>query len=103
MTKDDFSSIWLECIGFQWDDGNAEKNWGKHQVSQTECEQIFSNEPLLLLADEKHSKKKLRFHALGRADNGRLLFLVFTVRGQHIRVISARDMSRAERKIYEQG
>lgn len=103
MTKGDLSSMVLECIGFQWDEGNSEKNWGKHQVSRLECEQVFSNEPLLLLVDVKHSDKEKRFHALGKTDESRLLFLTFTVRGQLVRVISARPMNRAEKKIYEQG
>lgn len=89
--------------GFDWDDGNARKN-DKHGVSSAEAEQIFFNAPLLLLADEKHSQQEPRFHALGRTDAGRLLHIAFTLRKTEslIRVISARDMHRKERVIYEQ-
>ncbi len=89
--------------GFDWDAGNARKN-EKHAVSMAEAEQVFFNMPLLLLADEKHSQREARHHALGQADTGRLLHLTFTVRkaGSLIRVISARDMHRKERTIYEQ-
>jgi len=89
--------------GFDWDAGNARKN-EKHGVSTAESEQVFFNQPLLLLADAKHSKQELRFHALGRTDGGRLLHITFTLREQfsRIRVISARDMHRKERGIYEQ-
>lgn len=89
--------------GFDWDDGNARKNH-KHGVSTAEAEQVFFNAPLLLLADEKHSGIELRLHALGRTDEERLLHITFTLRksGSLIRVISARDMHRKERTIYDQ-
>jgi len=89
--------------GFDWDTGNARKN-GKHGVSMAEAEQVFFNNPLLLLGDEKHSQREARHHALGRTDAGRLLHLTFTLRKADslIRVISARDMHRKERTIYEQ-
>ena len=68
-----------------------------------EAEQV-SNEPLLLLADEKHSLAEVGYQALGRTDSGRLLHIAFTLRrdGALIRVISARDMNRKERGSYEQ-
>lgn len=89
--------------GFDWDEGNARKN-EKHGVSAAECEQIFFNAPLILLADAKHSDRELRLHALGNTDEGRLLHVAFTLRGAgaKIRVISARNMHRKERAIYEQ-
>lgn len=89
--------------GFDWDAGNARKN-DKHGVSMAEAEQVFFNAPLLLLDDAKHSQREARHHALGRTDGGRLLHLTFTLRksGSLIRVISARDMHRKERTIYEQ-
>ncbi|BCB26263.1 hypothetical protein SKTS_11490 [Sulfurimicrobium lacus] len=92
-----------KITGFDWDDGNARKN-DKHDVSTAEAEQIFFNDPLLLLADGKHSQGESRFHALGKTDEGRTLHITFTLRkaGEKIRVISARDMHRKERKIYEQ-
>jgi len=91
-----------DIVGFQWDEGNSSKSWLKHGVRPTECEEMFFNRPLLLLADEKHSKAEARHHALGHSNSGRLLFVVFTLRGGLIRVISARDMSKKERQIYEQ-
>jgi uncharacterized DUF497 family protein len=89
------------ATGFQWDEGNIEKNWLAHQVSPTECEQLFFNQPLIVVADMVHSDTEERFFALGHTDAGRLLFIAFTRRGELIRVISARDMSRKERKEYE--
>lgn len=90
----------LEASGFQWDSGNAEKNWHSHQVRTSECEQVFFNQPLIVAADVAHSEQEERFFVLGQSDAGRELFLVFTLRGDLIRVISARDMSRKERKVY---
>ncbi len=95
---------WHQIIGFEWDDGNARKSVEKHSVGQAEAEQIFLNEPLLIVPDQSHSKHETRFHALGRTDEGRLLHITFTLRQNetHIRIISARDMSRKERNYYEQ-
>lgn len=89
---------------FDWDDGNARKSEEKHEVSMAEAEQVFFNDPLLLLQDVKHSQRENRNHALGKTDEERLLHITFTVRhaGEKIRVISARDMHKKERKIYEQ-
>ena len=89
-------------IGFDWDEGNKQKNWEKHQVDFRECEEVFFNQPLLIKEDSKHSSQEKRFYVLGRSDIGRTLFLVITLRNNKIRVISARDQSKKERKIYEQ-
>lgn len=95
---------WTRLTGFDWDKGNARKNVDKHSVTQAEAEQVFFNEPLLLVPDIKHSQQELRYHALGRTDDDRLLHATFTLRGDGtlIRVISARDMHRKERSFYEQ-
>lgn len=92
-----------QITGFNWDDGNARKN-EKHGVSAAEAEQVFFNAPLLVLEDGAHSQQEVRLHALGKTDDGRALHITFTLRqsGVLIRVISARDMHRKERAIYEQ-
>jgi len=89
------------ATGFEWDAGNAEKNWLRHQVTAAECEQVFFNQPLIVAEDDAHSGEEQRFFALGRTDSDRRLFVVFTMRGDLIRVISARDMSRKERRSYQ--
>ena len=90
--------------GFDWDEGNRRKSVEKHDVSQAEAEQIFFNDPLLIIEDISHSIREIRLHALGRTDVGRLLHVSFTLRaeGRLIRVISARAMHRKERIRYEQ-
>ena len=90
----------LNCVGFQWDAGNSEKNWISHQVSKSECEQIFFNQPLIIGDDEKHSQLEIRYYSLGQTDTGRLLFIVSTIRDGLLRVISARDMSKKEKEVY---
>jgi uncharacterized DUF497 family protein len=89
--------------GFDWDAGNARKSEEKHDVSQTEVEQVFFNVPLVVASDVRHRQTEPRFHALGRTNAGRLLHVTFTLRfsGRKIRPISARDMHRKERCIYE--
>ena len=92
---------WTKIAGFDWDNGNARKN-EKHGVSMAESEQVFFNAPLLLVEDSKHSYQERRLHALGITDDSRLLHITFTIRhGEQIRVISARDMHRKERTVYE--
>ncbi|MAM00508.1 BrnT family toxin [Hydrocarboniclastica marina] len=95
---------WAQVTGFDWDEGNSRKNAEKHGVSQSEAEEIFFNEPLLLLEDSKHSQAEARFHALGETEDGRMLHVTFTLRQGDtlVRVISARDMHRKERAVYEQ-
>lgn len=88
--------------GFQWDEGNSSKNWARHGISQTEAEQIFVNRPVVVIGDVAHSGTETRYFSFGRTDGGRLLTVVFAVRGQLLRVISARPMSRRERKGYAQ-
>jgi uncharacterized DUF497 family protein len=90
-------------VGFDWDAGNARKN-ERHGVSAAEAEQVFFNAPLLLSPDARQSVEEERFHALGKTSDGRGLHVTFTLRadGTLIRVISARDMHRKERTLYEQ-
>lgn len=72
-----------------------------HKVSRAECEQIFFNRPLVVEEDTEHSSTELRLFCLGQTDAGRLLFQVFTLRAERVRVVSARDMTRRERKEYD--
>jgi uncharacterized protein len=93
-----------QIAGFDWDDGNSRKSADKHDVSQAEAESIFFNDPLIVVEDARHSETEQRLHALGKTAQNRLLHITFTLRqkGTLIRVISARDMHRKERKVYEQ-
>jgi uncharacterized DUF497 family protein len=98
MSTPDFSAV----QGFEWDEGNAMKG-EKHAVSAVEAEQVFVNEPLVVLEDVAHSATEARWHALGHTSEGRLLHVTFTLRaeGTRVRIISARPMHRKERTVYD--
>lgn len=89
-------------VGFQWDRGNSNKNLIRHNVQNWECERVFFNKPLLVLEDPRHSVAERRRAGFGKTDAGRLLVVIFTKRGNLLRVISARDMNSKERKFYEE-
>ncbi len=96
-----YMESWTECAGFDWDDGNAGKNWEKHGVADFECEEVFFNQPFVVRHDPGHSSgAERRWRALGRTDRGRYLLVAFTMRGDLIRVISARLMTQRERRFY---
>lgn len=91
----DFSKL----EGFEWDEGNLNKNRLSHGVVPRECEEVFLNNPLID-EDKKHSVVEKRMQGLGLTSTGRLLFIAFTIRNNKIRVISARDQSKKERREY---
>ena len=86
-----------QATGFEWDQGNEVKLLARHGVSRGAVEQVFFQEPLLLSDDLKHSAREVRYLALGRTVDSRLLHVVFTIRGPLICPIAARDMNRKER------
>lgn len=90
-----------KVLEFEWDEANEEKNWLKHKVSAKEAEDIFYDKKRLLLEDVKHSEKELRFILVGNTKQGRMLFIVFTIRHNKIRVVSCRDANRKEEDFYE--
>lgn len=87
--------------GFEWDAGNAEKVQQRHGVTPAECEQVLLNRPVLIAGDPRHSVREVRYYAFGFTDQTRHLTIVFTVRGPWVRVVSARPMSRRERRFYD--
>jgi uncharacterized DUF497 family protein len=96
----DDADILSKCLGFDWDQHNARKNWEKHRATPAECEEVLLNLPLVVRDDSGRSEKETRFFALGQTSAARKLFMVFTIRGELIRVISARDMHRREWEAY---
>ena len=89
------------CIGFDWDDGNIQKNWERPRVTPEDAEDLFFNDPLVVGSDVGHSRRERRYYALGRTGPGRRLFAAFTVRRKLIRVISVRDMNLREQEAYK--
>jgi uncharacterized protein len=90
----------VACIGFEWDEDNARKNWEGHHVTPEEAEDVFLNEPLVVRSDGRHSSREKRYYALGQTSIGRRLFVAFTIRRALLRVISVRDMNRKESDAY---
>jgi uncharacterized protein len=91
-----------EVLEFEWDEGNEQKNWIKHRVSAEEAEEPFFSEEVLILEDNRHStKKEARYILIGKSKQGRMLFTVYTIRKEKIRIISSRDADRKEVLLYE--
>jgi len=96
------SKIFEKIVGFEWDEGNKIKNLTKHKVSQDECEETFFDPSREVQKDLLHSIGEERYILLGYTKYKRLLYIVFTIRNTKIRVISARDINKKERKLYEE-
>lgn len=92
--------IFRTPLSFDWDNGNKGKNFHKHQVTDEECEELFFDSQKKILKDTLHSGKEPRYILLGKTKNEKLLFLAFTIRKEKIRVISARDLNKKEKKFY---
>lgn len=88
-------------LAFAWDDGNINKNLIKHNVSDQECEEVFNTEQIIYAEDFLHSQTEPRYIVIGPTKAYRLLYVAFTIRHNRVRVISARDPSKKERKFYE--
>lgn len=91
-----------KAVFFEWDKGNIDKNLKRHAVSNQEVEEVFFDRYIKIFENIKHSQKEKRFTALGVTDKNRKLYLSFTIRNQKIRIISARDQSKKERRLYEE-
>lgn len=88
---------------FEWDSGKAADNFQKHGVSFEEAKSVFADPLALNLPDPEHSIGEERLVVIGRSYEGRVLFVAFTERGSRIRIISAREAARNERRAYERG
>jgi uncharacterized protein len=86
--------------GFEWDEGNIE-HIAEHNVTPAETEEIFSDPDNVLSEDMEHSTIEKRFLIIGKTEQGRLLYQIFTRRGESIRVISSRDINKKEVYLYE--
>lgn len=93
--NDDIATLLGSCEGFEWDDGNQDKNERKHEVTAREAEEVFFNQPQVLFSDTKHSNQEERYGILGITHAGRSLAVFFTIRHNRIRVISARDQKQS--------
>ena len=90
-------------VAIEWDEDKARRNLSKHGVSFEEASTVFSDPFELLIHDPLHSEEEERFVSLAESRKRRLLVVVFTERGDKIRIISARKATRGERRKYEEG
>jgi hypothetical protein len=88
-------------LSFEWDNGNQDKSWQKHQVSIVEAEEAFFDQNKKLYPDPIHSGKESRKILIGKTQKNRVLFIVFTIRKEKVRIISARDLNKREKGLYE--
>ncbi len=92
---------WSAITGFGWDEANATKSHHKHGVGCPEAESVFLAANLRVLEGSKHpAPAEPRWHALGTSIQGRPLSITFTLRGQRIRIISARKATKRESAFY---
>ena len=85
---------------FQWDKGNIDKSYQKHGITPNESEEAFLDAKAIILKDIKHSSKEKRYSLIGRTTVNKLLFVVFTLRENKIRIISARKANEKEKGKY---
>ena len=100
--KNEEGRILKEVYGFEWDKGNNQKSLVKHEVSNEECEETFFDHHKKIQKDVLHSMNEERYVLIGQTKKKRLLYIIFTLRKNKIRVISARDINKKERKLYEE-
>ena len=88
-------------LEFEWDEANKKKIWLKHKVSVEECEEAFTTEYVFRQPDDLHSHKENRYILISKTKKSRFLFIVYTVRKNKVRVVSARSMHKKEQSFYE--
>ncbi|MBE9047564.1 BrnT family toxin [Pleurocapsales cyanobacterium LEGE 10410] len=88
---------------FEWERNKAAKNLSKHQVSFDEAKTVFADPLYIDFYDPDHSDSEERYLIVGRSDRDRILIVSYTERDDLIRIISARKVTKAERKVYEEG
>ena len=88
---------------FEWDDNKAKSNFLKHGITFEKAVTVFADPYLLFTEDSKHSEQEEREWAIGEAENGSMIVVIFTMRNEKIRIISARKATKRERKRYEEG
>ncbi len=88
-------------IEFEWNSAKAKANFQKHRVGFNEAVTVFRDPLGITIFDPDHSENEERYLTIGTSSAGRMLMVAHTDRGSRIRIISARELTRAERKDYE--
>ena len=87
---------------FEWDLKKEETNFRKHKVSFEEAASVFADVLAAVYEEPDHSTEDMRFLTIGTSVDGRLLHVAFADRGQRLGIISARKVTRKERRLYEE-
>ena len=90
----------VKVIGFEWDDANIE-HIARHKVLPGEAEEVFFDKNNVQHEDLEHSTVEKRLLIIGKTEKERLLYQIFTIRRNKIRVISSRDINKKEVQLYE--
>ncbi|MEY2858565.1 MAG: hypothetical protein RLZZ74_2878 [Cyanobacteriota bacterium] len=90
-------------MGFEWDENKAERNLSKHGISFNEAKTVFDDLLYVDFYDPDHSEDEERYLIVGQSNRGRLLIVSYTERGDSIRLISTREVTRTEQEAYEEG
>ena len=98
-----FGLLFCYAMKFEWDTGKAEVNLKKHKVAFAEASSVFADTLGITIYDPDHSKDEERYITIGHSHQGRTLLVAHTDRGDRIRIISARELTKTERKAYEEG
>jgi len=88
---------------FEWNKNKAVHNLSKHGVAFEEAKTVFEDPLYVDFYDPDHSEEEERYLIVGESHQGRLLIVSYTERGSIIRLISAREATRTEREVYEEG
>jgi uncharacterized protein len=88
---------------FEWDENKAESNFLKHGIQFEEAVTVFADPYLMFTEDSSHSQGEEREWAIGEMEDGSIVVVVFTMRGERIRIISARRATKRECQEYESG
>ncbi len=90
-----------KITGFEWDKWNRDKSYKKHSITPNQTEEVFLDKDLIIKNDLKHQEQEKRYIALGETTEGEILFVVFTIRKDKIRIISGRRANRKEKEVYK--
>jgi uncharacterized protein len=90
-------------MGFEWDENKAERNLSKHGISFNKAKTVFDDLLYVDFYDPDHSEDEERYLIVGQSNRGRLLIVSYTERGDSIRLISTREVTRTEQEAYEEG
>jgi uncharacterized DUF497 family protein len=89
-------------IEFEWNPEKAKANFRKHRVSFAEAATVFGDPLSITIYDPDHSKSEDRYLTVGKTERGRAVVVAHTDRSHRTRIVSARELTRAERKDYEE-